>query len=207
MMTNDYIGYLGSLLVATSLTMSNLKNLRAFNLVGASMMVLYGTVIQATPVILLNGFIVLVDSYYLVKMLYHKDFFTINDTLTGSEFFIEKFLSVEAAEIAYFFPDFTLRTIVNPHIILISRNLNPVGLFIYEVLAAGEARIHLDYARRNYRDLKNARFMFSKQVAEMKQSGVTFFSAYTQIPAHKKYLEKLGFEISPVQKNVYLKAL
>lgn len=67
----ELYGYLGSALIAVSLMMSNIYRLRWINMVGAGMFASYGLIIQAWPVFVLNGFIVLINIYHLSR-LYRK---------------------------------------------------------------------------------------------------------------------------------------
>lgn len=61
----EVYGYLGSVLIAVSLMMGDIRKLRWINLVGAGTFASYGLMIQAWPVALLNGFIVLIDIVHL----------------------------------------------------------------------------------------------------------------------------------------------
>ena len=67
-MTQHIIGYIASALVAVSLMMSSILKLRVINLVGASLFTVYGLLIGAYPVAVMNLFIVLIDLYYLRDM-------------------------------------------------------------------------------------------------------------------------------------------
>ena len=69
----EWVGYLASVVVAISLMMSNIKKLRWWNLIGAALFVAYGMAIGAYPVALVNFFIVLIDTYYLVKLYREAD--------------------------------------------------------------------------------------------------------------------------------------
>lgn len=69
----EWIGYLASVVVAISLTMSNIKKLRWWNLIGTALFVAYGIAISAYPVALVNFFIVLIDAYYLIKLYREAD--------------------------------------------------------------------------------------------------------------------------------------
>ncbi|MCI2964251.1 MULTISPECIES: YgjV family protein [Shewanella] len=69
----EWVGYLASVVVAVSLMMSNIKKLRWWNLIGAALFVAYGVAIGAYPVALVNFFIVLIDTYYLVKLYREAD--------------------------------------------------------------------------------------------------------------------------------------
>ena len=63
--TIEMLGYMASGLVALSLMMRSLRKLRIINLVGSLLFTVYGFIIGAYPVAVLNAFIVLVNLYYL----------------------------------------------------------------------------------------------------------------------------------------------
>ena len=65
LMNFELLGYMASLFVAVSLMMRSLVKLRVINLIGAVLFTAYGLVIDAYPVAAVNGFIVLVNIYYL----------------------------------------------------------------------------------------------------------------------------------------------
>ena len=69
----EWVGYLASVVVAISLMMSNIKKLRWWNLIGAALFVAYAVAIGAYPVALVKFFIVLIDTYYLVKLYREAD--------------------------------------------------------------------------------------------------------------------------------------
>ena len=50
----EIFGYLGTLLVFVSMTMSSLKKLRIFNLSGSVITVIYSVIISAYPIVFLN---------------------------------------------------------------------------------------------------------------------------------------------------------
>lgn len=61
----ELYGYLGSVLIAVSLMMADIRKLRWINLVGAGTFASYGLLIGSWPVFVLNGFIVLIDVVHL----------------------------------------------------------------------------------------------------------------------------------------------
>ena len=73
----EIIGYIASALVAVSLMMSSILKLRVINLVGAALFTLYGLLIGAYPVAVMNLFIVLIDLYYLHEMVSLREHFTL----------------------------------------------------------------------------------------------------------------------------------
>ena len=88
----EIIGYTGSVLIATSLTMKNIFKLRKINLMGAITFAVYGLVLPAYPVLVLNSFIIIVDIYYLAGMYLRKDAFNLMPVLDPAHPYLNKFL-------------------------------------------------------------------------------------------------------------------
>jgi hypothetical protein len=178
--------------VALSLMMSNLVRLRALNLVGSAIFTVYSAVIGALPLLMVNGFIVLVDVYFLLRLYFEKDYFSINEQLDRELPFVQKFLAFYAKDISRFYPDFDLVTIPGARVILVSRNMNPVAIFIYSWEGPHVLRIHLDYALPAFRDLKSIRWLFNGKLEDFRREGALQF---VTLPAatHRKYLKKMGF--------------
>lgn len=63
----EIIGYVAMALVGISFLMKDIKTLRFFNLLGASVFIIYGILLRQPPIYILNTFIVLVNLYYLRK--------------------------------------------------------------------------------------------------------------------------------------------
>ncbi|ELZ1714578.1 YgjV family protein [Vibrio parahaemolyticus] len=64
----EFIGHTASLFVCLSLLMSNVRLLRYLNMVGCICFVSYGVMISANPIIIVNGFCVLINIYHLIKL-------------------------------------------------------------------------------------------------------------------------------------------
>lgn len=203
----NIIGYTGTALIALSITMNNIWRLRWINLFGAATFATYGFLVSAYPVLALNSFITLVDIYYLAQMSRRKDYFTLAEVPEGSYLFLNKFLEFYQADIARFFPEFTRDRIRSSQCVFILRNLVPVGLFIYEAQPGGVAEIHLDYVRPEYRDLKNARFLYAAQAESLQARGIHTFIARSRVKAHRDYLQKMGFETDPEDRTFFYKTL
>ncbi|HLW57006.1 MAG TPA: hypothetical protein VKY27_06450 [Bacteriovoracaceae bacterium] len=64
----DMVGYLASLLLMISFTLKKLTTLRVVNTLGCTFFVIYGLMLSvAWPIVITNGFIVLVNLYHLSK--------------------------------------------------------------------------------------------------------------------------------------------
>ncbi|MCG9629951.1 MULTISPECIES: YgjV family protein [Vibrio] len=64
----EILGYAASIMVAISLTMKDIVRLRVLNFIGCALFTAYGVMIDAWPVVATNGFIAIVNIYFLAKM-------------------------------------------------------------------------------------------------------------------------------------------
>ena len=64
----EWVGYLASIVLIISFMMKNVSTLRIVNSVGALLFVVYGIMLTISwPIIITNGFILLLNVYYLTK--------------------------------------------------------------------------------------------------------------------------------------------
>lgn len=189
----EIIGYIGSVLIAASLMMSNIKRLRIINLIGALIFVAYGLMAKAYPIVLVNGFIAVIDAYYLGLMRGRKDYFKLMPAPSMDDRLVQLFLEFHREDIYRFFPQFRPGGQPGRKAVFILRNLQPVGLFIYFV-SDGVANIEVDYVTPEYRDFKNAHFFLYTHAATIKGEGASRFVVRTQYPDHVAYMEKMGFK-------------
>lgn len=203
----EIIGYTGSALIAISLMMKNIFNLRKVNLIGASTFALYGLLVQAYPVLILNSFIAIVDIYYLVEMYMKKDAFHLMPVLDHNHPYLNEFLDFHKSDIQKFSPEFNKDKISNANCFFVLRNIMPVGIFIFENINPGEANILLDYAIPDYRDMKNAQYLYYAESKFLREKGITNLLAESSVHEHRKYLEKVGFTESKTEKNILRKKL
>lgn len=199
----EYIGYVGSFLVAVSLMMKNIYLLRRLNFVGAATFAFYGYLVHAYPVVLLNGFIALVDLYYLWQMNRAEEAFSLQPLSPQLSIYFDRFLDFHQQEIAKFFPEFDPNELEGSERYLILRNMVPVGLLVFERKSDDTALIKLDYAIPDYRDYKNGRFMVHALTKKFKKEGIKKMMACSSVAAHRKYLKKIGFKEIDEQCFVY----
>ena len=203
----ELVGYAGSVLVAVSLMMSNIWRLRWINLVGAVFFVLYGLLAHAYPVVLVNAVIVAVDAYYLGLLAGKKDYFSLMPAASVDESLLQGFVDYYHEDIQRFFPGFSLRGIPEPRCVFTLRNLMPVGLFVCERLSPESLRIHLDYVIPEYRDLRNARYLYSTQAGLFKEQGFEEFRVKPGSPKFEAYVQQLGFAPVAGESGLYAKRL
>lgn len=191
----EMFGYLGSFVVAISLMMKNIVKLRWINLAGAVIFSIYGLIVKAYPVFVLNAFIAFADIYYLFLIYTKKDSFSILE-LEKDNVYLQRFLSFYQKDIEKFFPQLKSEDIITFNSIFILRNLLPVGLVVYKQNSETEAEIVLDYAIPDYRDLGNSRFLLFSGNNIFKSNGIKKLTAFSNNDIHINYLKKLGFKKS-----------
>jgi len=188
----QWIGYVASVIIAVSMTMSSIVKFRVINLVGASIFCTYGVLIGAIPVALLNGFIVLVDIYYLVNIFKRKEVFETMQVRNDNKY-LKRFLEFYHDDIRRFFPNFVHRPELNTHSFFVLRDMAVAGLFLGRRIDGHTLHVGLDYVIAEYRDFKNGKFIFHRLKQEMIADGFTRVVTQGHTRRHQKYLEKLGF--------------
>lgn len=68
----EWLGYLASILIVVSLTMTDIIQLRIINTLGCICFVIYGLTVKAYPVALSNFIIILINFYNLYKLKSNK---------------------------------------------------------------------------------------------------------------------------------------
>lgn len=200
----ELIGYLASVLVAVSLTMSNIVRLRILNLLGAITFAVYGVLITAWPVAFMNTLIVFINIYYLLQMRNAKEYLKLVTTSADDEY-LNYVLSFHREAIAANQPEFQFNPSRDDVCALVLRDTVPAGLFIGSPSASGEMSVKLDFVPPAYRDFKIGAFLFSEKRGFFQALGVSSLRAQPGDAEHAGYLLKMGFE--PQADGTYLKRL
>ena len=217
-------GYVASFLVAISLLMSGILALRVLNLFGAIAFVVYGALLGSVPVLLANGFIVLVDVYYLVRML-RPDLNGVRYLSVGRDKRgqLDDFVSHHLDDILRYFPDFSTDRLTRcfdagGSVFVALKDLTVVGFALVMPVPPAEAepdaalrevyrRVHadlfpdrtqlipVDYITRKYRGLGLVNSLYGAIEAEAPE-GTEFFLAPVPRSAtkHQKFLTRHGYQ-------------
>ena len=68
----EFIGYAASLFVLISFIMKKMLYLRIINIAGCSLFIWYGAMLESMPIMLTNVAIVLVNVFYILKIVSEK---------------------------------------------------------------------------------------------------------------------------------------
>lgn len=197
----EIVGYTGSVLVAVSLMMKSMKKLRWINLIGAATFATYGLLLGAYPVFVLNGFITLVDVYYIFQMYSQKDYFEILQVKPEAAF-LKRFLEYHCSDIKNFFPNVSFMENEKPLIFFTLRNMLPVALFIGDMKKDNSLEIKLDYVVEGYRDFKIGRYNY-KNTDIFKNQGIKKLHIRSTVPSHIQFLNKMDFKQNTEQKDMF----
>lgn len=199
-MTTDilqWIGYLASLIIVLSMMMPSIIKFRWINLVGALLFSVYGFLIHAIPVGVLNGIIVLVDIYYLITIYSKKEVFEILEINAKSEY-LARFLKFHNNRIQKYTPGFSYEPNADSVSFYILRNMSVAGLFLAHRKKETELHVDLDYVLPEYKDFKNGKYVYFKLKSKFVDAGFTKVVAEGNNKNYFSYLKKLGFtEVNP----------
>ena len=189
----EVIGYAASGLIAISLTMSSILRLRIINTVGAAAFVIYGLLIHAYPVAVLNTLTVSINLYHLRRMFRAREYYQLLPVWPESDF-LRHFLKVYRAEIQRIIPDFEYRPTEKQLTLFILRDCTPVGVFIAEHKSPETLRVVLDFVIPRYRNLHVGKFLFVEQAEFFRQLGVKEIVIQPRTKEFGAYLVEVGFE-------------
>lgn len=201
----ELLGYAASVLVALSLTMSNVWRLRWINLGGAVTFVIYAWLIASWPVLAVNAWITGVNVFYLRRMARARDAFDAFHRPSDDPI-LQRFVESYADDIATFFPDFDRERDLQRECLLILRNLAPVGLVIYE-RTDEVIDIRVDYVTPAYRDFQNGHFLYDAETSFFRDHGARHLRARSEVPQHQRYLREMGFQADPSDPTTFVKQL
>ena len=196
----ELIGYLGSLLVIVSMLMTSVVKLRIINTIGSVIFCGYALAIHSYPTAAMQVCLIIINIINLYKLNNTKKEYSAVDT-SAADGFLSHFISANTKDIKEYFPDFSAPS-AGDKIILITCGEVPAGVFIAQDDGQGALKVKLDYTTPAYRDCSAGKFLYT----HLKRLGIKKICAETKIPAHEKYLHKMGF-LPDGDSQVFVKAL
>lgn len=188
-------GTFASVIIAISLTMKNIKLLRIVNFIGAVLFAVYGYMIGALPVIIVNTIIAFIDIYFYIPLVLNKEKFDFILNNSETKHFAQLFCKHYRNDILNYFPDFKEESLKELNSAYILRDMVPVLLLLFKETDGDDIEILMDYATPQFRDYKSSSYFFDYAVHHLgiDFSKKKFFKVHSAVPAHDKYLRKMGF--------------
>jgi len=188
----EIIGYVASVLIAVSLMMKAIIKLRVINLIGAATFSIYGMLIGSIPVAAMNGFIVLINIYFLYQMFTAKEYFKLLELNSNSKM-LRYFLDFYKDDINKYQPNVRFEPSERTFALFVLRDMVPAGLLLGEKVSDDTLRLDLDYVIQNYRDFKIGNYIYEGKRQFFTDRGYKRILYSSTQPVHIKYLEKMGF--------------
>ncbi len=205
-MMETIIGYLASIFLGISLVVTNTLRFRWWNTLGCLTFVIYGFLINAHPVILANGLLLVINIYQLIKVYQSKETFELMP-LQNDSALAERFINFYGNDIKKFFPEADTTIQSNTFAFVVLRNMVIANLFIANIKTNGEAEIEIDYTIPQFRDYKSGLFIFEKEKQHLIKNGITTLTYHKNIhQIHQNFLNKMGF-VKEINKQSFIKSL
>jgi hypothetical protein len=160
---------------------------------GSLVFIVYGVLIHAYPVAILNGFIVGIDAFYLIRMFGQKDYLQLLE-ISHDSAYLSGLLDFYRDEIKEIYPDYVHEPQASYPTYLILRNMVPAGVIVQQREGA-QAKILLDYVIPTYRDFQVARFLYHEKAGYFHSQGIERFIAAPGRVRHAQYLERMGLQL------------
>lgn len=184
----ELFGYLGSFLVLISMLMTSVVRLRVINLIGSAIFAAYAILIRSYPTALLNGCLVGVNVYQLLRLRRASGKSYEIQPLAAGEGFADWFLRRCRDDILRYFPALDFEQAGKAEGFAVFYDDQAAGLLLGE--RKGERfEILLDYSTPSFRDCSVGDFLY----ASLPERGVTSLSGIADSPEHVAYMEKMGF--------------
>lgn len=201
----EWMGYAASLIVLISLLMSSIIKLRFLNLFGSCVFSIYGFLIGALPVGIMNLAIVLINVYYLMRIYHSKEYFKLM-SIDGTDPYVKGFLEFYSEEIQKYTAFHNTGSWDISFLIL--RNMVPAGIFLASAYDAQTLKIDLDFVIPEYRDFKTGAFIYGKQRNHFLERGYSRFICTASNPKYVQYLKRMGFtEVTEEKHSYYSKSI
>lgn len=199
----EWFGYLASLVVLISLTMTSIIKLRWINFIGCVLFAIFAYLINSIPTIFMNIGIACINLYFLYYIYYTKEVFKIISADTSSEYY-QHFIATYQKTIEQ---QISISELSSRSAYYILRDNVIAGVLVGDVEDGGIFNIKLDFVIPQYRDFKLGKYYFSDHPNFFKQKGISILKTQSKDKNHTFYLEKVGFKKSDVGKDIYIKTI
>ena len=194
---SELVGYLASLLVVLSLTMTSVVRLRSISLAGAITFVAYGLLIGSVPIVLTNGAIAVINVWFLSKELAGGSRRGVDlgaTVIRPDSPYLVDFVRYHRDDIRRFQPDFDATVVPRDDgfALVLTRDGLPAGLVLGR-RDDGTLAVDLDYVLAAYRDSRLGRWVYGPGADVFRQEGIHSVRATALTETHRRYLERSGF--------------
>ncbi|NGX57392.1 MAG: hypothetical protein K940chlam3_00283 [Chlamydiae bacterium] len=191
----ELIGYLAPVFVVLSMMQSNVKKIRWLMIGGCLTFVIYGTLVQAWPVVVANALIGIVTAYYLfISRDVKREFSLLNAKQTFPDL-IYRFTETHNQDLTRRFPNIQESLqFERTTVLFFMHELEPVGMFSYRKIEQGVVEILVDYVIPEYRDDRTDKYLYCSNEGHLIKEGFQKVIMHTEISSVKEEMRTFGFE-------------
>jgi hypothetical protein len=187
----DALGWAGSALLVWSLLQARILRLRALNLVGSIVLLVFNALIQVWPMVGLNAVLAGINVIYLVRLLrtrHDEKVYQVVEVGAGDNL-LRHVLELHAGDIASYFPGFRWQP--DRLAFLVLRGDEIVGVMLARDAGGGVARVELDYVTQRFRDFTPGEFVYQRSRLFTDRG---FHRVVTPSGMVEPYYPRLGFQ-------------
>ncbi len=194
--TYEIVGWIGSALVIASLMQRSILKLRLIGIGAAGSFFVYGFLIGAYPLVIVNVVVIAVHLYFLRKLTRRQDeVFSVLKVYPESRY-MAYFLEFYADEISRFQPEFSHEPAADHRTYFLLRDHIPAGLVIARPCHDDSLEIELDFVIPEYRDFKLGEFLYSGNSGLFADVDCAQAWSPPGNSDHVRYLERVGFQLA-----------
>lgn len=185
----ELIGYAGTLLIIVSMMMTSMIKLRIINSLGCILSLVFAISIINTPVIILNGALLIINIYQIIKhYTTNKSYEIINADIDGFtlKHFVHKYEGIISTEN----PSFKENLKKANYAKVVFSNDEVVSMIVGKQ-NGDKLDIYLDLMDINEKSIKLFKTVFNY----IKNTGINEIKIAHKCPQYNKYYEKLGGKI------------
>lgn len=188
----ELIGYAASLLIAISMLMTCILRLRWFIMAGNLMFIVYGILIHAYPIVILNSFNALVNIWFIYQAYNLKGNYAVLHAKNNAPM-LERFLSYYSNDIHKFFPHFQAFH-QNDIVFLIVKGTAVISVAGFRKNEDTSFEVILDYVAKTHRNHKPGKLIIEQENI-FNRLGCNIIYAQSYHRKHSKYLRSMNFTL------------
>ena len=196
----ELFGYLGSALVVVSMLMASVVKLRIVNMIGSIVSGTYALIIGSFPLALMNGCLIAINVYNLVKLLRTDRQFDMIAARTDDAY-VRYFLERHMEDICRYFPGFSAEQAACDCAYVVFCNGDGAGILLGRDMGGGRVDTVLDYSVPAYRDCSVGKYLYASLPGQGVEE-LTYSREGSRV--HVSYMNKMGFR---EENGVYRKKL
>ena len=194
----ELIGYFGTMVIAASLLSSSILRLRSLGLAGSIIFIVYGILIKAYPVALVNLLIAGTQLFYMQKFINKKELLKVLN-IRPTNLYLKEFIDFYKKDLFHYFPNFRFAPEKYNECAFILRDMHVAGLFIASKFDDESLLIEMDFVIPEYRDFRLGKFLYVQHLHYFRENNYTRIISHCYNRNHENYLIRMGFEMEMIK--------